>query len=165
QNVMELAACNPATAKCRVVVREEWPTGWVDNTPTMRLLKDQRRFIWGSERNGFANYYLYDLTGKLINPITKLATAEAANIVKLDEDKNVMFYMARDGDNYMKMQLHRVNLDGTGDARLTDPKFNHAGPCNPGGGGGGRRGGGPGGGGASACGISPDNKYFIDVYQ
>ncbi len=165
QNVMELAACNPSSAKCRVIVREEWPTGWVDNTPEMRLLKDQKRFIWGSERNGFLNYYLYDLSGKLINPITKLATAEAANIVKLDEEKNVMFYMARDGDNYMKSQLHRVNLDGTGDVRLTDPKFNHTVTCNAGAGGGGRRGGGPGGGGAGACGISPDNKYFIDVYQ
>lgn len=151
QNVMELAACSPSTAKCRVVVREEWPTGWVDNTPAMRLLKDQKRFIWGSERNGFSNYYLYDLTGKLINPITKLATAEAGAIVKLDEDKSVMFYMARDGDNFMKMQLHRVNLDGTGDVRLTDPKFNHSvGACN---------------GGAASCGISPDNRYVVDVYQ
>ena len=34
-----------------------------------------------------------------------------------------MFYMARDGDNYMKMQLHRVGLDGKGDVRLTDPAF------------------------------------------
>ena len=165
QNVMELAACNPSTTKCRVVVREEWQTGWVDNTPTMRLLKDQKRFIWGSERNGFANYYLYDLTGRLINPITKLATAEAGNIVKLDEDKNVMFYMARDGDNYMKMQLHRVSLDGSGDVRLTDPKFNHSvGACNDGAGGG-RGGRGGAGGGAASCGISPDNRYFVDVYQ
>ena len=157
QNVMELAACNPTTAKCRVVVREEWATGWVDNTPTMRLLKDQKRFIWGSERNGFANYYLYDLTGKLINPITKLATAEAANIVKLDEHKNVMFYMARDGDNYMKTQLHRVNLDGTGDVRLTDPKFDHSVTCATGS----VRWGGGGAAGQAAvvrrCGISPDN--------
>ena len=37
-----------------------------------------------------------------------------------------MFYMARDGDNWMKMQLHRVDLDGTGDVRLTDPAFNHS---------------------------------------
>lgn len=167
QNVMELAACNPATTKCRVIVREEWPTGWVDNTPTMELLKDQKRFVWASERNGFLNYYLYDLSGKLINPITKLTTAEAANIVKLDEARNVVFYMARDGDNYMKMQLHRVNLDGTGDVRLTDPTFNHSVIC-PGGFGSGQGRGGRGGGaagGAPSCGISPDNKYFVDVYQ
>jgi dipeptidyl-peptidase 4 len=69
----------------------------------------------------------------------------------------------------MKMQLHRVGLDGKGDVRLTDPKFNHSvGACNAAGaGGGGGRGGGAGGpgGGAGACGISPDDKYFVDVYQ
>jgi dipeptidyl-peptidase-4 len=59
-----------------------------------------------------------------------------------------------------------VNLDGTGDVRLTDPKFNHSVACNEGGAGGGRGGRGAAGGGApGSCGISPDNKYFIDVYQ
>ena len=86
--------------------------------------------------------------------------------MKVDEAAGVMFYMARDGDNFMKMQLHRVGLDGKGDVRLTDPKFNHrVGACGGGGGGGGR-----GGGAAPArrrrqLRISPDNKYFVDVYQ
>ncbi len=165
QNVRELAACDPGSAKCRVIIREEWLTGWLENSPTMRMLKDNNRFIWESERNGFSNYYLYDLTGTLINPITKLATAEAGAIVKLDEDKNVMFYMARDGDNFMKMQLHRVNLDGTGDARLTDPRFNHSVTACSDGAAGGRGGRGAAGGGATSCGISPDNRYFVDTYQ
>ena len=163
QNILEFVACSPATTKCRVVIRESWPTGWVDNAPQLRYLADNKRFIWESDRSGFTNYYLYDLTGKLINQITNNTTAESGAIVKLDEANNVMFYMARDGENYMKMQLHRVGLDGRGDVRLTDPKFNHnVGACG-GGGGGGRGAGGAGGGGA--CGISPDNKYFVDVYQ
>ncbi len=33
QNVMEFVGCAPATGKCRVIVREEWPTGWVENRP------------------------------------------------------------------------------------------------------------------------------------
>jgi dipeptidyl-peptidase-4 len=44
--------------------------------------------------------------------------------------------------------------------RLTDPAFNHTvGGCLAAGGGRG------GFGGANACGISPDNKFFVDVYQ
>jgi dipeptidyl-peptidase-4 len=142
QQIMEFVACRPDTAKCRVVVREEWKTGWVDNRPMMRYLADRKRFIWESERNGFTNYYLYDLSGKLINPITSHATFESGAIVKVDEPAGVMFYMARSGDNFMKLQLHRVGLDGTGDVRLTDPKFNHSIPA-----------------------ISPDNRHFIDIYQ
>ena len=167
QNVMEFIGCDPATGKCRVIIREQWPTGWVDNSPSLRYLADRNRFIWESERNGFTNYYLYDLSGKLINPLTAHDKFEAGPIVKLDEAAGVMFYMARDGDNFMKLQLHRVGLDGKGDVRLTDPAFNHS-VATCGGGGGGRGGGGgagAGAGGAGACGISPDNKYFVDVYQ
>ena len=45
--------------------------------------------------------------------------------MRVDEPSNALYYMARDGDNYMKFQLHRVGLDGTDDKRLTDPAFNH----------------------------------------
>ena len=131
----------PTTGACRAIVREEWPTGWVETSPTQVFLKDGRRFIWASERTGWRNYYLYDLSGTLITPLTRYTTFEAANLVKIDEDAKVVFLMARDGDNYLKQQLHRVGLDGKGDVRLTDPAFNHTvGSCMAGGGG---RGGGP----------------------
>ena len=165
QNVLELIAANPDTGATRVVLREEWPTGWVDNRPPMQFLKDNTRFIWESERNGFANLYLYDLSGKLLHPITSHTTFEVTGLVKVDEAAGVVFYTARDGDNHLKVQLHRVGLDGKGDVRLTDPKFHHTvGACmtsttTTGGGGRGA------GGGVTSCGISPDNEHFIDVYQ
>jgi dipeptidyl-peptidase 4 len=141
QNVLELASCSPETGKCRAVVHEEWPTGWIENRPEMRFLKDGRRFIWESQRSGFKNFYLYDLSGKLIAPLTTLTTHEADNIVMVDEARNLLFYTARDGDNFMKLQLHRVGLDGKGDKRLTDPAFNHT------------------------VSMSPDGRFLIDVAQ
>jgi dipeptidyl-peptidase-4 len=163
QNILELVAANPETGATRVILREEWPTGWVDNRPPMQFLSDNRRFIWESERNGFANLYLYDLSGKLITPLTRHTTFEVTGLVKIDEAAGVLFYTARDGDNHLKLQLHRVGLDGKGDVRLTDPAFHHTvGGCIPASAGSGGRGGvGP----PSACGISPDNKFFVDVYQ
>jgi dipeptidyl-peptidase 4 len=165
QNTLELAAANPSTGACRVILREEWPTGWVETAPEQVFLADGRRFIWASERSGWRNYYLYDLSGTLITPLTRYATFEAASIVKLDEAAKVMFVMARDGDNYLKTQLHRVSLDGKSDVRLTDPAFLHTiGNCMPG------RGGrmammAMAGGGPTPCGVSPDNKYVVDIYQ
>jgi len=165
QNTLELVAANPATGACRVILREEWPTGWIQENPTQIFLKDGRRFIWASERNGWQNFYLYDLSGMLINPITRYDKFEASNIVKIDEDAKVIFLRARDGDNHLKLQLHRVSLDGKTDVRLTDPAFNHStGNCMAGGRGGGPPAGGPGAA-ASTCGVSPDNKYIADVYQ
>jgi dipeptidyl-peptidase-4 len=162
QNVLELVAASPSTGACRVVVREEWSTGWVENSPTLVFLSDGRRFIWESQRNGWRNYYLYDLDGRLLAPLTTHTTFEAASLVKLDEKAGLLYYTARDGDNHLKLQLHRVGLDGTHDVRLTDPAFHHTvGGCLP------REAGAPrmpmpGGGG---CGVAPDNRHFVDVYQ
>lgn len=125
QNVLEFAACSPETGKCRAIVHEEWPTGWIENRPEMRFLKDGKRFIWESQRTGWKNFYLYDLSGKLIAPLTTLTTYEADNIVLVDELRNLLFYTARDGDNFLKIQLHRVGLDGKNDKRLTDPSLHH----------------------------------------
>jgi dipeptidyl-peptidase-4 len=140
QNTMEFAACSPETAKCRVVIREEWLPSWVDNNPSQTWLADKKRFIWVSERNGYRNYYLYDVSGKLINPITR-HQFEIAGIIKVDEPAGVLWYMARDGDNHLKLQLHRVGLNGKGDVRLTDPAFTHT------------------------ITLAPNGKHFVDVAQ
>ena len=66
---------------------------------------------------------------------------EVAGIAKLDEKAKVLWYYARSGDNFMKLQLHRVGLDGKGDKRLTDPAFNHT------------------------VSIAPDGRFFTDVAQ
>ena len=130
----------PATGATRVILREEWPTGWIENNPSMQFLKDGRRFIWESSRNGWSNLYLYDLSGRLIAPLTSHTTFEVGNVLKIDEAAGLVFYTARDGDNYMKLQLHRVGLDGKGDVRLTDRAFHHIDRRMPAGAGGGGRG-------------------------
>jgi dipeptidyl-peptidase 4 len=161
QNAMELAAANPSTGTCRVVLREEWPAGWLNEDPRLVFLKDGRRFIWESQRTGWNNFYLYDLSGKLIAPLTTHTTFEAGTIVKIDEQAGLLFYTAHDGDNMLKLQLHRVGLDGKGDRRLTDPAFHHSvGGCIPGVHG---RFGNPTT--TAPCGISPDSRFFVDVYQ
>ncbi|MGE5361414.1 MAG: DPP IV N-terminal domain-containing protein [Bacteroidales bacterium] len=156
-NIRELVAANPSTGACRVVVHDEWPSGWLDDDPAppTYFLKDGKRFVYVSERSGWKNLYLYDLSGKLLAPLTRYEKFEAGDVVRIDEDAKVVYFTARDGDNFMKMQLHRVGLDGTKDTRLTDPRYNHsvascmprAGMARP-----------------ANCGISPDGKYFVDVY-
>jgi dipeptidyl-peptidase-4 len=140
QNVMEFCAADPKSGKCRVIVREEWPASWTENSPSLTFLEDGHRFLWVSERTGFKNYYLYDLGGKLHAKVTE-HPFEVARIVRVDEAAGRLYYMARSGDNHMKQQLHRVGLDGKGDVRLTDPTLNHT------------------------VDLAPDGKHFVDVAQ
>jgi dipeptidyl-peptidase-4 len=58
QNILELAAANPDTGEVRTIIRDEWPASWLENNPTMVFLKDGRRFLWESVRNGWTNFYL-----------------------------------------------------------------------------------------------------------
>lgn len=139
QKHYDIAACTPATGKCRSVVRETRLGSWASGTAP-RFLKDGKRFIWASERTDFRNFYLYDLSGKLLANLTQHAF-EVVDIVRVDEDSGWLWYTARSGDNHMKVQLHRVRLDGTGDRRLTDPALTHR------------------------VAMSPDGKYFVDVEQ
>src|SRR5262249_40239271 len=109
QNVMELAAADPESGKCRAVVREEWAASWVENRPQMLFLKDNKRFVWSSERTGWRNFYLYDLSGKLLATLTK-HEFEVGQVVRIDEAAGQLWYTARSGDNPMKLQLHCVGL-------------------------------------------------------
>src|SRR5207249_7359720 len=43
QNIMDVTAANPATGRCRVVLREEWPTGWLNSEPRLVFLGDGKR--------------------------------------------------------------------------------------------------------------------------
>jgi dipeptidyl-peptidase-4 len=140
QNIMEYAAANPNTGETRVIVREEWLPSFTENSPEIHIMENGKQFIWASERTGYNNYYLYDFNGTLLNAITK-HPFEVSSIVKVDEEQELLYYMARSGENHMKMQLHRVRLDGKKDKRLTDPAYHHR------------------------VSISPDGKHFVDIAQ
>ncbi len=140
QNVMELASCDPAGGSCRTVVREAWPTGWVENHPELVWLDDGERFIWATEASGWRNYELRHLDGRRLAILTG-HEVEVAGVERVDEAGGRLWYRARSGDNPMKLQLHRVNLDGSGDVRLTDPSLHHT------------------------VDVSPDGRWIIDVAE
>ncbi len=123
-----------------VAVREEWPASWTENHPARRFLKDGRRFVWTSERTGWRNLYLYELGGKRLVTLTRHAF-EVGEIVHVNEEDGFVFYTAHSGDNPLKVQLHRVGLDGKGDVRLTNPTFHHT------------------------VNMAPNGRHFIDVAQ
>ena len=139
QKHYDIAACDPATGACQSVVRESRPASWAQGGAP-RFLEDGNRFIWASERNDFRNLYLYDLSGKLLTTLTR-HRFDAVDVVKVDEAAGLLWYTARSGDTPMKIQLHRVTLDGRNDVRLTHPRLNHR------------------------VELAPDGKHFIDVEQ
>ena len=140
QQTMQLCAGDPTSGKCRAIVEETQPQSWAENHPIVQFLDDKNRFIWESERNGYKNLYLYDLSGKLLNTITD-NTFDLQSIVNVDEKAGVLYYLCRSGNGPYLQQLNRVNLDGTANKRLTDPALSHT------------------------VSLAPDGKHFVDIAQ
>ena len=140
QKTLQFCAADPSSGVCRIIVEEKQPQSWAENHPPIQFLADNYRFIWGSERNGFKNYYLYDLSGKLHNTITNNAF-DSQSIVLVDEKAGYVYYLCRSGNGPYLQQLNRVGLDGSGDKRLTDPNLSHS------------------------VYLAPDGKHFVDVAQ
>ena len=143
QNVMQFCAADPATGKSRVVVEERYEKAWVENHPTVIFLKDGKRFLWFTEKSGFARYELRDLSGKFLGSVTpdgRDASRDASGITVL-EDQKAVFYTASGPKNPYFIQLYRVGLDGKGDQLLTDPDLHHE------------------------ITLAPDGKHFVDIAQ
>jgi dipeptidyl-peptidase-4 len=140
QNILEFCAANPTTGRTRVIVREEWPASWTENLPPIRRLRDGRRFLWTSHRTGWRNLYLYDLTGALLSTVTSHAF-DVADVKFVDESAGLVYYTAHSGDNPMKLQLHRVTLEGRDERCLTDRAYHHT------------------------VDLAPDGAHFVDVAQ
>ena len=150
QNAMQLVAADPATGACRVVAEERQPQSWAEIHPTVRFLADGHRFVLSTERNGYVNFELRDLDGRLLRTLTNNGfDALPANayqpdqqgVVRIDEKAGQMYYMAAGPQNPYFPQLRVVGLDGGHDRLLTDPTRAHA------------------------VSLSPDGKLMIDVAQ
>ncbi len=138
QNHMQLCAADPTTGVAHSIVDEIQPQSWAENHPEVQFLKDNQRFIWSSERNGFKNYYLYNLDGQLLGTITK-NDLDAGRIVQVNEESSVLYYTSSGPKLPYHRQLHRVRLDGSNDELLTNPDFDHM------------------------VSVSPDGTHFVDT--
>lgn len=127
QDTLEVLAADPQTGQARVVVTEQQAT-FQDNWPTMLFLEDGQRFIWASERTGWQQFQLRHLDGQLVNELTRgeyVASSIVRVIEEADGGSGVVFYTAYSDDNPLNLQVHRVNLDGTEQVRLTRDGLNH----------------------------------------
>ena len=87
QNILEFAAADPDDGQVpRRRARGVAGRAGSRTTPTMRFLKDGKRFIWASERNGCKNFYLYDLSRQAARAADRATRSKSASIVRVDED-------------------------------------------------------------------------------
>jgi dipeptidyl aminopeptidase/acylaminoacyl peptidase len=121
------------TEKTHVQTRVQWQILW-----------ETREVIWYSQRDGYAQLYLYNLdTGQLKNKITDGA-GMVTSIARLDRATRTLFFNAvgkEKGQDPYYSHLYRVGLDGKNFVSLTPDNGTHTAQ------------------------ISPDGKYVIDTFS
>lgn len=84
--------------------------------PTTIFLATKNQFIITSEKDGFNHVYLYDLSGKLINQITK-GNWEVTEIYGVDEKTGTMYYQSTE-ESPITRNIYSIKLNGKDKKKL-----------------------------------------------
>jgi dipeptidyl-peptidase-4 len=114
QKRLDLVAVDAATLAQRPLLTETSKT-WVSIHDDLRFLGRQNAFIWASERSGRKHLYLYDMSGKLLHPISS-GEWGVDNILAVDEQAGKV-YVASNKDAVIDKQTYVLNLDGSNASR------------------------------------------------
>lgn len=108
----------------RTVISERMNT-YVESRQT-RLLDSGRKMIHWSERNGWANLYLYNADGTLIRNLTEGAY-HVDDVLAVNEKEGYVLFRAcgkEKGENPYQMHVYRVSLQGGEPKMLDIPDMN-----------------------------------------
>ena len=118
-----ILAVNATNGAVRTVVEERSKTFIDYETKTWREWLDSTgELLWMSERDGWAQLYLYDIaSGQVKNQVTR-GHWVVRKALKVDAAKRQVWFLAggvRPGEDPYHEQLCRVNFDGSGFIQLT----------------------------------------------
>ena len=122
QNRLDLLSAEADSGAARVVLHEEDPY-WINVNDVFRFLDDGRRFLWGSERDGFLHLYIYGADGRLEKQLNR-GEWEVSSVAGVDEKSREVYYVSTD-PSPLERQLWRVGLDGKHAQRLSSTPGTH----------------------------------------
>lgn len=121
---MDICYVGADSDSTRTVISERMNT-YVESRQT-RLLDGGRKMIHWSERNGWANLYLYNADGTLIRNLTEGAY-HVDDVLAVNEKEGYVLFRAcgkEKGENPYQMHVYRVSLQGGEPKMLDIPDMN-----------------------------------------
>ncbi len=123
-------------------IYDEKQKTWIDLDDAERIdfLEDGKSFIFKSDKDGWENLYLHDMSGKLINQITT-GNFWGTVVTRVDEKNKLIYFRARK-ENSARFDFYKIGLNGKGLTRLSFGDYSH-----------------------DMINLSPNGKYFITAYS
>lgn len=119
QNVLNVMIGSARTAQVRTILSEK-DDAWVDiNVDDIPWLRDGKRFLWLSERDGWRHAYVASRAGGAPQLITQGAF-DVVSIETIDEKAGRLYFIASP-DNATQRYLYRTQLNGNGQPERISP--------------------------------------------
>lgn len=109
QNHLEYLLANSNTGETKTIL-EENDKYYIDINDDLTFLKDGKHFILTSERDGYNHVYLYDISGKLIRPITK-GNWEVTRLYGIDEKSGILYYQSTE-NSPLERDIYAIHISG-----------------------------------------------------
>ena len=126
QNKFELLIADATTGESSVILSEE--NEYFIKEPSSDLvvyLADGQHFIYRSEKSGFLHYYLYDMDGNEIGPITQ-GDWDVIDFLGMDEKRGYMYFTSYE-ESSVRSTVYRIKPDGTRKEKVSEkPGWNTA---------------------------------------
>jgi len=113
QKKLELLKIDSASGAARVLLTETSPH-WVELNDDFKFLHSRPQFIWSSRRTGYKHLYLYDLDGKLLQPLTAgdwmvVGDGSENGLVGVDEAAGRVYFLGSK-DSPLERHLYWTSL-------------------------------------------------------
>jgi dipeptidyl-peptidase-4 len=138
QDELTLLFADARSGRTELAVQETSDT-WINITYLRHYYENERRFIWGSERDGHSHLYLYNFDGSLIRQLT-MGEWEVTELEGVDESKGTVYFTANE-KSVLERHLYAIDDKGKKLRRITSEEGTHG------------------------VIMSPDNKHFIDRFH
>ena len=131
QNKLEMVSIDAESGAATTVFQESDPH-WINLDGDIEFLKDGKRFLWTSQRDGgFRHIFLSSLDGKSVKQLTR-GNWEVTAINAVDEDEaGGRIYYTSSEPTPTERHLYTMKLDGSGKRQLTAPNFTHSVSMSP----------------------------------
>ncbi len=118
QNKLEILHADASTGQSKVILTEESKTYYdIDYTDDLVYLTGGKQFLMASERTGNKHFYLCNMDGSGLTPITS-GDWEATTFVGIDEKKKTLYYLSTEG-NYLNRAFYSIGFDGKKKMKLS----------------------------------------------
>lgn len=138
QTWLDLVEADPRSGATRTLFRDSTAV-WIEPHDGPYWIEGGARFLWRSERDGFAHLYLYQRDGQLVGRLTEGAW-EVDRFLRYDEGTQTAWFLA-DRDDVKGAQLYRCKLDGSALERVTRDAGTHS------------------------ISFSPDGAWYLDTFS